>query len=125
MQQPKLMDFERFKKINDDRLNYREMDDATVVSSYRNTGCGDGYRLYLKIDEAAEQKPIVDASYTTTGCGFGLVALAMATEWLKGKTVDQARNITPGEIESMFEFPERRKNYPDSAVEAVCSSKTA
>lgn len=119
MQQPKLMDFERFKKINDDRLNYREMEDATVVSSYRNTGCGDGYRLYLKINESDAHKPIVDASYTTTGCGFGLVALAMATEWLKGKTVEQARNITPGEIEAMFEFPERRKNYPDSAVEAV------
>jgi len=109
------MDFERFKKINDERLNYREMDDATVVSSYRNVGCGDGYRLYLKIDGDA----ITDASYTTTGCGFGLVSLAMATEWLKGKTIEQANSISAADIEAMFEFPERRKNYPDSAVEAV------
>jgi NifU-like protein involved in Fe-S cluster formation len=109
------MDYERFKQINDTRLNYREMDDATVVSSYRNTGCGDGYRLYLKIEDGR----VVDASYTTTGCGFGLTALAMATEWAKGKTVDEVERITTADIEALFEFPERRKNYPESAVEAM------
>ncbi len=109
------MDFERFKKINDDRLNYREMEDASVVSAYRNLGCGDGYRLYLKV----EGDRIVDASYTTTGCGFGLVSLAMATQWVVGKTLDEAAAITAADIETMFEFPERRKNYPDSAVEAL------
>lgn len=113
------MDFERFKKINDDRLNYREMDDATVVSSYRNVGCGDGYRLYLKVDESHPDRIISDASYTTTGCGFGLAALAMATEWVRGKTLAQAEAMTAADIESMFEFPDRRKNYPESAVEAM------
>ncbi|MCB1165851.1 MAG: pentapeptide repeat-containing protein, partial [Leptospiraceae bacterium] len=113
------MDFEKYKEINDQRLNYREMDDATVVSSYRNVGCGDGYRLYLKIDESDEKHTILDASYTTTGCGFGLAALAMATEWAKGKTLEQAANITSEDIEALFEFPERRKNYPESAVEAM------
>jgi hypothetical protein len=93
------------------------MEEATVVSSYRNTGCGDGYRLYLKIDEDAGI--IADASYTTTGCGFGLVALAMATEWVKGKTPQQAADVSPEQLEEMFEFPERRKNYPQSAVEAL------
>lgn len=118
-EQPKPMDFERFKKINDERWNYREMEDATVVSSYRNLGCGDGYRLYLKVDEADPNKPVVDASYTTTGCGFGLVALAMATEWVKGRSMDEAGEVTPEALEEMFEFPERRKNYPQSAVEAL------
>ena len=111
------MNFERFKAINDERMNYREMEDATVVSAYRNTGCGDGYRLYLKIDEATGN--ISDATYTTTGCGFGLVALAMATEWARGKSVEQAEQVTAEDLESMFEFPERRKNYPQSAVEAL------
>lgn len=112
------MDFERFKKINDERLNCKEMDDATVVSSYRNTGCGDGYRIYLKIDEAKDKK-IVDASYTTTGCGFGLVSLAMATEWVKGRTVQEAEKITVKDIEDEFSFPPYRKNYPASAVECL------
>lgn len=114
-----MMDFERYKEINDKRLNYREMEDATVVSSYRNVGCGDGYRLYLKIDEESPEKRVLDASYTTTGCGFGLAALAMATEWVKGRTLDEAGAISSEDIESLFEFPERRKNYPDSAVEAM------
>ncbi|MBI3395674.1 MAG: pentapeptide repeat-containing protein [Spirochaetia bacterium] len=96
------------------------MEDATVVSSYRNVGCGDGYRIYLKIqtEDGAESR-ITDASYTTTGCGFGLVALAMATDWAKGKTVAEAERVTPEDIESLFGFPERRKNYPQSACEAL------
>lgn len=109
------MDFALFKKINDERMNYREMEDATVVSSYRNVGCGDGYRVYLKI----ENGKILDASYTTTGCGFGIVALAMATEIAKGKTVEEAEQLTEEDIEKAFAFPERRKNYPQSAIAAL------
>ncbi|EMY75999.1 NifU-like N-terminal domain protein [Leptospira weilii serovar Ranarum str. ICFT] len=111
-----VMDFARYKQINDDRVNYREMEDATVVSNYRNVGCGDGYRIYLKINSSDQ---VTDASYTTTGCGFGIVALAMATEYAKGKTVDQLKSVTPADLETMFEFPERRKNYPESAVAAL------
>lgn len=111
-----IMDFERFKTINDDRLNYREMDDASVVSSYRNLGCGDGFRVFLKIDA---RQTITDACYTTTGCGFGLVSLAMACEWVKGRSVADALQINAKSIEDLFEFPERRKNYPESAAEAM------
>jgi NifU-like protein involved in Fe-S cluster formation len=110
------MDFQKFKEINDSRMNYREMEDATVVSNYRNVGCGDGYRIYLKINEKNE---ITDASYTTTGCGFGITALAMATEIAKDKTVEEVKSLTTEDIEKMFEFPERRKNYPESAIQAL------
>jgi NifU-like protein involved in Fe-S cluster formation len=110
------MNFEKFKEINDTRMNYREMEDATVVSNYRNVGCGDGYRIYLKIDE---NERITDASYTTTGCGFGITALAMATEIAKNKTVSEAESLTESDIEKLFEFPERRKNYPESAIAAL------
>lgn len=110
------MDFDKYKEINDQRLNYKEMEDATVVSYYRNTGCGDGYRLYLKLNE---QNIVEDASYTTTGCGFGVVALALATEFAKQKNISELKNIKPSDLETMFEFPERRKNYPESAVMAL------
>ncbi len=113
------MDFELFKQINDERWNYREMESATVVSSYRNTGCGDGYRIYLKIDETDRQKRVLDASYTTTGCGFGLVSLAMATEWAKGRPLAELEKVTAEDIERQFEFPPRRKNYPASAAECL------
>ena len=65
------------------------------------------------------KKKIIDASYTTTGCGFGLTALAMATEWTKGKTIEKIAKIKSSDIESLFEFPPMRKNYPESAVEAM------
>lgn len=92
------------------------MDDATVISSYRNLGCGDGFRVYLKINQ---DELVEDASFTTTGCGFGFVSLAMACEWAKNKSVDQLEKITATDVESLFEFPPKRKNYPDSAVEAM------
>ena len=111
------MDFEKFKKLNEERPHYGEMENPSVVSAYRNTGCGDGYRIYIKIN--SESKTIEDASYTTTGCGFSLAALSMACEWLKGKKLIDAENMTSETIERLFEFPERRKNYPETAVEAV------
>ena len=109
------MDFERFKKINDEKMNRREMADATVVSKYRNQGCGDGYCIYLKVEDGV----VRDASYTTEGCGFGLVALAMITELVKGKSVEEAGKITPEDIDRAFTFPDRRKNYLTSAWEAM------
>lgn len=109
------MNFEKYQQINDDKLNFREMEDATVVSNYRNQGCGDGYRIFLKI----EDDTIVDASYTTTGCGFGLASLALVTGLAKGRTLDEAARITTDEIEAGLDgFPPRRKNYPVSALEA-------
>ena len=108
------MDFARYKEINDNRQNYKVIEDATVVSHYKNSGCGDGYRIFLNIQDGKIQ----DASYTTTGCGFSVMALEMAADWVKNKTIEQVKNISPSDLEAMFEFPERRKNYPESAVEA-------
>lgn len=109
------MNFERYQAINDQKINFREMDDASVVSNYRNQGCGDGYRIYLKI----EDERIVDASYTTTGCGFGLAALSIVADLAKGKTLEEAEEITTGDINAGLDgFPPRRQNYPVSALEA-------
>lgn len=109
------MDFDRYKKINDDKMNCGPLEGADVVSPFKNMGCGDGYVIYLKI----EQGIVKDASYTTTGCGFGLVSLAMITELVKGKSVEEALKLTPEDIDKAFEFPEKRKNYPKIAVEAM------
>lgn len=110
------MDFDRYKKMNDEKEGSRVMPDATVEHTYTNGACGDGYRLFLKVDE---QGRITDASYTTSGCGFGLAALAVITRLVKGKTLDEAAKIGPAEIEADFEFPEKRRNYPVTATEAM------
>jgi NifU-like protein involved in Fe-S cluster formation len=110
------MDFERYKKMNDEKENFRELEGSTVDHIYRNDACGDGYHLFLKV---GADGVIQDASYTTSGCGFGLAALAVATKLVKGKTLEQAAALTPADIEADFEFPERRRNYPETAIEAL------
>jgi NifU-like protein involved in Fe-S cluster formation len=110
------MDFERYKKMNDEKENSREMEGATVDHIFHNDACGDGYHIYLKI---SPQGVIEDASYTTNGCGFGLAALAVVTKLVKGKTLAEAEAVSPADIEADFEFPEKRRNYPQTAVEAM------
>ncbi len=109
------MNFEKFKKINSDRPNYGEIDGPDATGRYVNSGCGDDYRITLRVEDGV----IRDAKFTTTGCGFGLVALSAVCEAAKGRTIDEAGSITPEQIElCVDEFPPRRKNYPVSALEA-------
>lgn len=110
------MDFDRYKKMNDEKENFREMPGSTVDHVYHNDACGDGYHIFLKVGSGGL---IEDASYTTNGCGFGLAALAVITKLVKGKTLDQAEAVGPPEIEADFEFPEKRRNYPVTATEAM------
>lgn len=111
------MNFEKFNAIQATKMNLREMPEATAVGDYRNAGCGDHYRIFLKVND---RRVIEDASFTTTGCGFGIAALALACEAAKGKTVEEATRITTDEIEAGVDgFPPRRKNYPQSALEAL------
>ena len=110
------MDFDRYKKMNDEKENFRELPDATVDHVYHNNACGDGYHIFLKV---SPQGLIEDAAYTTTGCGFGLAALAVVTKLVKGKTLAEAERLGAAEIEADFEFPEKRRNYPVTAAEAM------
>src|SRR5687767_4732116 len=112
------MDFDRYKKMNDEKENSRVIDGATVCHTFRNDACGDGYVIYLKVKDGL----IEDASYTTSGCGFGLAALAVITKLVKGKTLDEAAKIGPPEIEADFSFPEKRRNYPATATEAMAGA---
>ncbi|MCE9584010.1 MAG: pentapeptide repeat-containing protein [Planctomycetes bacterium] len=110
------MNFDKFNQLQAQKPNLREMADATAIGEYRNSGCGDAYRVFLKVNAGGV---IEDATFTTTGCGFGLAALALCCEAAKGKTLDEAARITTDDIERPIEgFPERRKNYPASALEA-------
>jgi NifU-like protein involved in Fe-S cluster formation len=115
------MDFDRYKKMNDDKENSRVMDDATASFTYHNDACGDGYVIYLKVKDGL----IEDATYTTNGCGFGLAALAVITKLVKGKSLDQAAQVGPAEIEADFAFPEKRRNYPVTATEAMAGAIAA
>ncbi|HEX8460055.1 MAG TPA: Fe-S cluster assembly scaffold IscU [Segetibacter sp.] len=53
--------------------------------------CGDVMRLQIEVDD--ETGVIRDAKFKTFGCGSAIASSSLATEWLKGKTVDQALSI--------------------------------
>jgi len=52
--------------------------------------CGDVMKLQIKVDEDGV---ITEAKFKTFGCGAAIAASSLATEWIKGRTVDQAREL--------------------------------
>lgn len=65
--------------------------------------CGDVMRLQVEIDENTQT--IKDAKFKTFGCGSAIASSSLATEWLKGKTIDQAMQIKNTEIVEELSLP--------------------
>ncbi len=63
--------------------------------------CGDVMKLQLKIDNGV----IVDAKFKTFGCGSAIARSSLATEWVKGKTLDEAMTIKNTEIVETLHLP--------------------
>jgi len=72
---------------------------GTLDKSSKNVGtglvgapeCGDVMRLQIEVDD--ESGVIKDAKFKTFGCGSAIASSSLATEWLKGKTIDEAMSI--------------------------------
>ena len=65
--------------------------------------CGDVMKLQIKVNE--ETGIIDDAKFKTFGCGSAIASSSLATEWLKGKTVDEALQIKNTEIVNELSLP--------------------
>ncbi len=65
--------------------------------------CGDVMRLQIEVDP--ETKTIIDAKFKTYGCGSAIASSSLATEWLKGKTVDEALTIDNMDIVEELSLP--------------------
>ena len=65
--------------------------------------CGDVMRLQIEVDEATNM--IKDAKFKTFGCGSAIASSSLATEWLKGKSVDEAAEIDNMEIVEELALP--------------------
>ena len=81
------------QKVMDHFMNPRnvgEMEDASGVGEVGNPQCGDVMRFYLKIKDGV----IEDAKFKTFGCGAAIATSSMATEMVKGKTIEEAIKIT-------------------------------
>ena len=65
--------------------------------------CGDVMRLQIKVNERTQV--IEDAKFKTFGCGSAIASSSLATEWLKGKTLDQAVEIKNTDIAKHLALP--------------------
>jgi Fe-S cluster assembly scaffold IscU len=65
--------------------------------------CGDVMRLQIKVNERTQV--IEDAKFKTFGCGSAIASSSLATEWLKGKTIDQAVEIKNTDIVNELSLP--------------------
>lgn len=63
--------------------------------------CGDVMKVQIKV----ENDTIVDARFKTFGCGSAIASSSLATEWLKGKTIEEARQIKNTEIVEELNLP--------------------
>lgn len=71
--------------------NVGEIENASGVGTVGNARCGDIMRMYLDIDD---EGVINDVKFKTFGCGAAVATSSMATELVKGKTVQEALQIT-------------------------------
>ena len=72
--------------------NVGELEDASGVGTVGNAKCGDIMRIYLDIDD--DTHIINDVKFKTFGCGAAIATSSMATELVKGKTIEEALKIT-------------------------------
>lgn len=65
--------------------------------------CGDVMRLQIEVDPTTQK--IVDAKFKTFGCGSAIASSSLATEWLKGKSIDEAMTIDNMDIVEELTLP--------------------
>ncbi|MBQ2617489.1 MAG: Fe-S cluster assembly scaffold protein NifU [Synergistaceae bacterium] len=83
------------QKVMDHFMNPRnvgEIENADGVGEAGNPKCGDIMKIYLKVNP--ETKVIDDVKFKTFGCASAIASSSMATELIKGKTIDEAWDLT-------------------------------
>ena len=97
------------EKVIDHYTNPRNIGTLDKASDTVGTGlvrapeCGDVMRLQIQVNE--ETGVIEDAKFKTFGCGSAIASSSLATEWIKGKTVDEALSIDNMDIVEELALP--------------------
>lgn len=95
------------EKVIEHYNNPRNMGSLPKDDKHVGTGivgapeCGDVMKLQIKV----ENDVIVDAKFKTFGCGSAIASSSLATEWLKGRTVEEAGNIKNTDIVQELNLP--------------------
>lgn len=107
------------KKVMDhfrNPLNAGEMENPDAIGIVGNASCGDILKIYLKIDNDV----ITNASFQTFGCAAAIASSSVATEMLKGKTLEEALKITNYEVVEKLEgLPPQKIHCSVLAEEAI------
>jgi len=82
--------------------------------------CGDVMRLQIEVDP--ETQVITDARFKTFGCGSAIASSSLATEWIKGKTIDQAATIDNMDIVEELALPPVKIHCSVLAEDAIKSA---
>ena len=78
-----------------------DIDDTVGTGMVGAPACGDVMKLQIKVIDGV----IIDARFKTYGCGSAIASSSLVTEWLKGRTLDQAGQINNSKIASELALP--------------------
>jgi nitrogen fixation NifU-like protein len=78
-----------------------EIDNNIGTGMVGAPACGDVMKLQIRVEEGI----IVDAKFKTYGCGSAIASSSLVTEWVKGKTLDEAGSIKNAEIAEELSLP--------------------
>ena len=100
--------------------NVGEIDNANAVGEVGNAKCGDIMKIYMDIDE---NEIIRDVKFKTFGCGAAIATSSMATEMVKGKSVQEALALTNKAVmEALDGLPTEKVHCSVLAEEAIRSA---
>lgn len=114
------------EKVVDHYENPRNVGSLDKSASNVGTGivgapeCGDVMKLQIQVDEATGK--IIDAKFKTFGCGSAIASSSLATEWVKGKTVDEALGIKNTDIVNELSLPPVKIHCSVLAEDAIRSA---
>ena len=99
--------------------NVGEIEDASGVGTVGNAKCGDIMRIFLKIEDGI----ITDVKFKTFGCGAAIATSSMATEMVKGKSLEEALKLTNKAVaEALDGLPPVKMHCSVLAEEALRSA---
>lgn len=97
--------------------NVGELKDANGVGMVGNAKCGDIMQMFIKVND---DEIIEDVSFKTFGCGAAVATSSMATEMIKGKSVDDALKLSNAAVvEALEGLPPQKLHCSVLAEEAV------
>ena len=96
--------------------NVGKIEDASGIGEVGNAKCGDIMRMYIKVENGV----IVDRKFNTFGCGSAIATSSMATEMIKGHTVEEALQLSnKAVVEALDGLPAHKIHCSVLAEEAV------